>query len=279
MNNKLFLIGMLAMFLIPIAFAETDNVTILPAPNDTEITLPPVQYTPDNPLYGLERFMERVRLWLTFDEESKIKLQLEYAEKRLAEAKVMAERNKTDYAEKLLKEYEYEFNKTVERVKDNYENCVAVQMQKCEQMGIEEKCSAIGISEEACGNLTNACQTYAETKCSKWANLTEMVSNATMKHIHVLQKVLEKVPEQAKPAIQHAIKSSQKSQKVVEVKVREIMEIRDELKEKLKMKLETHLNQSLQNQTMIQNMTQQMSHTPNDSGYLPPHETPHGIEK
>ena len=66
--------------------------------------------TPDNPLYVLDRAIERLQLILTFDEESKAKLHLMIAEERLSEAKAMVEKGKPEFVEDLAKEYEVELN-------------------------------------------------------------------------------------------------------------------------------------------------------------------------
>jgi hypothetical protein len=70
--------------------------------------LPKPFILPDNPLYGLSRFFEKIRLLLTFDEESKFKLHLHFSELRLSEAKSMIEKGKAEFSEKLIKEYESE---------------------------------------------------------------------------------------------------------------------------------------------------------------------------
>ena len=285
MNVKLVILGALLLLLVPVALgAQAVNNTILPVPNDTNVTLPPVKYTPDTPFYGLERFIEKVRLWITFNETEKVKLRLHYAEMRLAEARVMAEKNKTQYVAKLLKDYDSELNQTVKQVKFNYEQCLAAQTEKCNKMNLTEKCNALNISQSMCGNLTDTCKMLAEKRCARWANLTEKVSNATMKHIYVLQNVLQKVPEQAKPAIQHAIEVSQVNKNMIKERIAEMRQVREQFKgvvEQMKHWKNQMQNQTMtQNQTMSQNITEgmeNMSENGSENGtgaQLPPHEQP-----
>jgi len=82
--------------------------------------------TPDNPFYGLDRALERIRLMLTLNKEAKIKLRLMLAEERLAEAKVMAEANKIKLSEELVKEHEKEIETIENEIKEAEERGINV---------------------------------------------------------------------------------------------------------------------------------------------------------
>lgn len=56
-----------------------------------QFTLPNAGLTPENPLYFLDRLGEQVQQFFTFNPEAKAKLQIEFAEERIAEIKVMVE--------------------------------------------------------------------------------------------------------------------------------------------------------------------------------------------
>jgi hypothetical protein len=71
-----------------------------------EIELPAPGITPDSIFYGLDKALERVRFALARDEVSKAKLQVEFANERIAEAKEMTEKGKPEYLPGLLKDYE-----------------------------------------------------------------------------------------------------------------------------------------------------------------------------
>jgi len=70
---------------------------------------------PDHPMYALKAFSERVRLAVTFRQEQKIRLRMEFAERRLAEAERMAERNKPEVVERLMEKYQMQIDKVEER--------------------------------------------------------------------------------------------------------------------------------------------------------------------
>ena len=111
--EKLLLGVLIAMvFVFPVAFAvendsiisnESNDVLI---PEDTNLSeeeviedLEDPGITPDNPLYGLDRAMERLDLALTFNRAEKAKKGLIHARERLAEVKSMIEAKKLAEAE------------------------------------------------------------------------------------------------------------------------------------------------------------------------------------
>jgi len=83
--------------------------------------LPDPGITPDSWMYGIKRAFESITLILTFDEVAKVEKRLQYAELRLTEAKVMAEKGKPEYMEKLLEDYQKELeevSKVIPSAKD-----------------------------------------------------------------------------------------------------------------------------------------------------------------
>lgn len=69
--------------------------------------------TPDSPLYGIDRALERIRYRLTFNNESKARYGLKMAEERLAEIEYLEEKG----MEELADETEQQLDKNMERVK------------------------------------------------------------------------------------------------------------------------------------------------------------------
>jgi hypothetical protein len=80
--------------------------------------LPKPSILPDSPFYGFSRWFEKVRMFFTFSEEEKAKLNLHFAELRVAEAKSLVEKGKIQYAEGLLKDYESELNESQRRLQN-----------------------------------------------------------------------------------------------------------------------------------------------------------------
>jgi len=72
--------------------------------------------TPDNPFYRLDRFVERLQLFMVRDRVARVRLHLKFAEERLAEADNMVGKGKVELAEKLMREHEKEMNETDEEM-------------------------------------------------------------------------------------------------------------------------------------------------------------------
>ncbi len=72
-------------------------------PGHTE--LPEVKAEPGTFSYGLMQAQESISLALTYSKERKAEKRLEFAEKRLAEARHMAEQNQTEKAEEVMERY------------------------------------------------------------------------------------------------------------------------------------------------------------------------------
>ncbi len=133
-----------------------------------EAELPDPGLTPDSPFYFLERITEAIGTFFTFGDIKKVERHTALAAERLAEVKVMAEKEKPKLLEKTLERYENQLVKALLRTKK------------------------------------------AETKGKDTKELAKTITEATYKHIIVLEEVLEKAPEEAKPAIRHAMKISTK---------------------------------------------------------------------
>lgn len=157
------------LFLFSFGMGVLAQATELPSPG----------LTPDSKFYFLERMAESVRTFFTFGDLKKAERYAGLAEERLAEAKAVVEKGKPDLAEKTLKRYQEQLEKSIARAK------------KAESKGKDtEKVTAVVVR----------------------------VGQATSKHLEVLAEVYEKVPEQAKPGVENAMKASVKGhQRAVEV--------------------------------------------------------------
>ena len=139
-----------------------------------ETELPDPGLTPDSPFYFLETIAEEIVTFFTFGDLKKAERYAALAAERLAEAKAVVEKGKPELAEKTLKRYERQLNKSIARA---------------------EKAMTKGQSAE------------------KVMEVVARVGKATSKHLEVLAEVYEKVPEQAKSAIENAMKVSVKGHK------------------------------------------------------------------
>ena len=62
--------------------------------------------TPDNPLWAVDKVLEKLKLALTFDKAKKVEKRIQFAEERLAEAQEMVAKGKAEHAVKALEEQE-----------------------------------------------------------------------------------------------------------------------------------------------------------------------------
>lgn len=72
--------------------------------------LPNPGILPDHPLYPFKNFLEKIRLWLTFDPEARVRFRAFLAEQRLAEINAMMQKRKFEFVQKLVEDYERELN-------------------------------------------------------------------------------------------------------------------------------------------------------------------------
>lgn len=160
--KKLSLILVLTLFLgVGVAFAQTDASDDLPDPG----------ILPDHPLYFVKSIGENIGGIFSFGQTAKIDRGIKMSEKRLAEARALADKGESDLASSTLERYQKELEKVQQRLDRARSN----------------------EGEEVDEGLQNA---------------IERVAEATLKHQSVLADVYERVPEQAKPAISRAIEAS-----------------------------------------------------------------------
>ena len=120
--------------------------------------LPDPGITPDSPFYFLDNWVKRIGLFFTFGPEAKARKALQYAEERLAEARVMAVKNRIREMTRAANDY------------DGFMSMVNERVEEARQRGVSD-------------------------------NISERVALATLKHLHVLDRIKDKVPKQAEEAI------------------------------------------------------------------------------
>lgn len=98
MVNKFLILGILAILLLGSAVMAQE----LPNPG----------MLPDSPFYPVKRFVENVRLWLTFDSEARARFQAFLAEQRLAELNATIAKGNFQHVQKLEDDYENDVNET-----------------------------------------------------------------------------------------------------------------------------------------------------------------------
>lgn len=98
-----FILSGLLLFCVP-AYAADGDTTV-----DAGIT-------PDSILYTADKLVEDIQLALTFDDQKDADLLLQFANERLAEAKVMTEEEKTEFVQSAVNDYLATLQKAGEKV-------------------------------------------------------------------------------------------------------------------------------------------------------------------
>jgi len=183
-ESVLFSILVAIALALPVALAE-ENTTeaepiLISAPevNETELNedLGNPGITPDSPLYGLDRAIERIQLALTLDKSAKATIGLEHAKERLAEVKAMVEQNKLKEAETAQEGHDSELAEVEAEIEDiSQENAtsemkdvVALKEQVNEHRMLVERVDNALIKTK--GNLTVEQQTMLDDLLSSIEN-------------------------------------------------------------------------------------------------------------
>jgi hypothetical protein len=115
--------------------ATLDTTTTDPTATDSTETDPTDEaavedeagVTPDSWLYSIEQMIESVQVAVTFSDEGKAELLVEFANERLAEAEIMSEENQLDLMEQVLRAYSDTIKKANFQVQQIIENTEAAE--------------------------------------------------------------------------------------------------------------------------------------------------------
>ncbi len=138
--------------------------------------LPKADILPDNPLYVLKIWYEKIITFISFGDAKKAERYSKLAEERLKEAEQMAQKGKQELTDKALKEYQKFLDKALAK---------ADEMKK---QALED------VKKQA---TEKAKQTFNQA--------IEKVSESTLKNQEVLLRIYTLVPEPAREAIEKVI--------------------------------------------------------------------------
>ena len=164
--------------------------------------LPKPGLTPASRLYFVGRLFEGVGTFFTFGDDAKAERYLTLAEKRLAEAMLLAEEGDAR-AQIAIARYENQFEKAKERAERKGLN--AVNVKTARDVGDQNTESDITTEQMVrdFGQFMDGDRSFG---------LLARITDATTKHLTVLDEVLERVPEQAKTSIEAAKERSIRGQ-------------------------------------------------------------------
>lgn len=190
---------------------------------------------PDSPLYGFKKLGRKISLTFTFDPAKKVEKQLDYANKKLIEAKALIEKEGAENAGDAIEKVAEDFQKDMEKIADKAEKLKELKKDQAPKIEkfiekltdhqfkqqkilekIEEKASDkafIKIKEAKEKALEYFGETIATTEENP-EKIKENIENVmekqkgsefkNFKNLEVLKGLEEKVPEQAREAIKQA---------------------------------------------------------------------------
>jgi len=172
--------SLLTLFIPPIQAQETGEEINLQDLEELEINasdlgLAEPTILPDSIFYPFKKIIEKITEAFTFQEESKAKLNMKLASKRLLEARKLIKLGKKDLALKILENY----NKRMENARKKLKDMEDVDIEKLK-----------------------------EKQKKRLEKNKELFTENFFKHIKVLERVKEQVPEEAKEVIEGVIEKS-----------------------------------------------------------------------
>lgn len=192
MNRKKIIAVLLSLCLIftvspSFVYAQTDSTaenTATTQSTDTDIA-EEAGVTPDSLIYPLEQMIESVQVALTFSDDGKAELLISFANERLAEARIMDEKNQQDLMRKVVQAYTRTIN--------NANTCVQklIEIEKAE-------------AAEDTNTDETAVPTEKEAKINKIIDSIEVVQNDADE---IVIKVTGTLPEEQAEQMQSVIKA------------------------------------------------------------------------
>ena len=168
--------------------------------------IPKPEIMPDNSLYILKIWYEKIITFISFGDAKKAERYSKLAEERLQEAEQMAQRGKQELTDRALKEYEKYLDKALAKADELKKQAIEEAKKQAKEQAKKEINQAI-----------------------------EKVTESTLKNQEILLKVYELVPASAKDAIERVIKTTktgyeQATEAVSGIKKEELKQRAEEIK-------------------------------------------------
>lgn len=224
-------LAVLMLFSLPVAFAQETDETA-----DIELEEVDPGVTPDSPVWGLERAMEKISLAFTFDKAEKARKRLENANERLAEVDAMIKAKKMEAAEKAEKAHDEELDAvaedleeledggTDEELKDAIEIETLIKGHQVALQNIRSKLEREGLTEEQQAK-------FGEIVAKFEANTIRVAAKAEEKKENVKTKLMSKG-------------ASEDEVEDLEIELEEEVEVELEDEGKIKVKEKVHVRTS-----------------------------------
>jgi hypothetical protein len=176
-NLMVFSLVFVALAALTGALAQEDGAGTT---EETNVSLPDPDITPDNPFWAFDRLFERIDLFLTFDRSAKAEKGLAHARERLAEVNAMIAANRLDAATTAQEAFDEDMAGVETEVDALSESNATDEVTKV--VGIEKKVSDtklllgdIEVRIKVRGNLTDEQQALIDSILANLGNTTSKV--------------------------------------------------------------------------------------------------------
>ena len=183
--------------------------------------LPDPGITPDSPFYFFDKLGKNIGMFFTFGPENKARKALKYAEERLAEARVMAEKNKAKALRNAADDYD-EFmamaNKRIREVKkqdisENITESVALAISKHlsvlekvrERVPDEASEAVTRVREASVNRQVNALRELANTRLERALDISSDAINRQMERIRARVRLSDNVTDNVTGDVEDAL--------------------------------------------------------------------------
>jgi len=183
--------------------------------------LPDPGITPDSPFYFFDKLGKNIGMFFTFGPENKARKALRYAEERLAEARVMAEKNKAKALRNAADDYD-EFmamaNKRIREVKkqdisENITESVALAISKHlsvlekvrERVPDEASEAVTRVREASVNRQVNALRELANTRLERALDISSDAINRQMERVRARVRLSDNVTDNVTGDVEDAL--------------------------------------------------------------------------
>jgi len=183
--------------------------------------LPDPGITPDSPFYFFDKLGKNIGMFFTFGPENKARKALKYAEERLAEARVMAEKNKAKALRNAADDYD-EFmamaNKRIREVKkqdisENITESVALAISKHlsvlekvrERVPDEASEAVTRVREASVNRQVNALRELANTRLERALDISSDAINRQMERVRARVRLSDNVTDNVTGDVEDAL--------------------------------------------------------------------------
>ena len=243
-------------------FVAAEDVAVNDGTGETEVTVVDAGITPDSPLYGLERAMERIHLAFVRNKLGRAKLKLRFAEERLAETEKMIEVGNDEAAQEAQEAHDEtlaEVEDDVQEIEsDGNEQTAEIALGDVEQLQLRLLSHAERVAYVHQRILTKLSEENASEK--QIAHLTNVFGKIEAKSQEVEKKVAQKrenIRTRYKVLSEKPEDELTNREKSFITRVEKATELKQKIQTRIKERIKSRLNPEEESEASTEDQTQE----------------------